>query len=382
MLGLLGIFTVALIGVVDGLTGHEFGFSPFYLIPITIVSFYGNKKFGIANAVFATAAWFFAEVCAGHVYTQPLAVYWNASVRLLIFVIIAAMLARLKTNMLVEKAQREKLAELNHIKNQFIGMAAHDLRTPLTVIWLCVEFLQRKAGADLDHRQVGSLNLILEKSDFMLKMVSDLLDISAIESGNLTLKKSRGDYGDFVRRHVETLQILAESKHLALTFEGGTLPTVSFDQGRIEQVLDNLIMNAVKFSRPHTAITVSVALEGEQVVTSVVDHGPGIPPKELPNVFKAFTKTSVKPTGGEKGAGLGLAIAKRIVEEHGGDLSLHPARARLLTSPRRRPVVAAWKGDSDIAPENVLIANIFNISFVLGVTAAVRPLPFRPVCSG
>lgn len=322
LLGVLGIFSVAVIGVVDGLTGYEFGFSPFYLIPITIVSFYGNKKFGVANAVFATAAWLLAEMYAGHVYTQPLAEYWNASVRLLIFVVIAVMLARLKTNMLVEKAQREKLAELNHIKNQFIGMATHDLRTPLTVIWLCAESLQRKAGATLDRRESESLNLILQKSDFMLKMVADLLDITAIESGSLALKRSRGDYGDFVRRHVDTLQMLAESKHLALTFEGGTLPPVSFDQGRIEQVLDNLIMNAVKFSRPDTVITVSVAQEGEQIVTSVIDHGPGIPLKELPDIFKAFTKTSVKPTGGEKGAGLGLAIAKRIVEEHGGEIAV------------------------------------------------------------
>lgn len=115
---------------------------------------------------------------------------------------------------------------------------------------------------------------------------------------------------------------LAESKHLALTFEGGTIPTLSFDQGRIEQVLDNLIMNAVKFSHPDTAITVSVALEGEHVVTSVIDHGPGIPPNELPVIFKAFTKTSVKPTGGEKGSGLGLTIAKRIIEEHGGEIAV------------------------------------------------------------
>jgi signal transduction histidine kinase len=322
ILALLGILAVAAIGIVDSLTGYEFGYSPFYLVPITIVAFYGGKGAGMATAVFATAAWFLADVNSGHPYINPLAAYWNTGVRLLIFAIIALMLARLKTHMLVERAQRQRLAELNRLKDQYVGMAAHDLRTPLAVIWMCAEALQRRQGGSSDRRQAEALEVILEKSDFMLRMVADLLDLSVIESGTLSLKKNDGDYEGFIRRHLEILQTLAERKHLTLQYEGGPLPAVPFDKGRIEQVLDNLIMNAMKFSPPNTVITVTVSLEGERIVTSVIDRGPGISPNELPHVFTAFRKTSAKPVGGEKGAGLGLTIAKRIVEAHGGAIAV------------------------------------------------------------
>lgn len=322
ILALLGILAVAAIGIIDSLTGYEFGYSPFYLIPITIVAFYGGKSSGVATAVFATAAWFLADMDSGHPYINPLAAYWNTGVRLLIFVTMALMLARLKTNMLVERAQRQRLAELNLLKNQYVGMAAHDLRTPLAVIWMCADALQRRQGGASDRRQAEALEVILEKSDFMLKMVADLLDLSVIESGTLSLRKNDADYGCFIRRHLEILQTLAERKHLTLQYQGGPLPTVPFDEGRIEQVLDNLIMNAMKFSPPNGVITVTVSQEGDRIVTSVTDRGPGISPEELPHVFTAFTKTSAKPVGGEKGAGLGLTIAKRIVEAHGGEIAV------------------------------------------------------------
>lgn len=250
VLVLLCLFPVACVGILDGLTGYEFGLSPFYLIPITIAAFYGGKRLGVATALFAAAAWYFAEVYTHHPYLNPLAIYWNTGVRLLIFAVISLMLTRLKANMALEKAQCEKLTELNRLKNQFVGMAAHDLRTPLAVIWMCAESLQRQQGAHPDRRQAEAIEVIIEKSDFMLRMVADLLDLSAIESGSLSLQKSCGDYGDFVRRHIEVLQNLAERNSLTLEFEGNALPTVSFDAGRIEQVLDNLIMNAVKFSPP------------------------------------------------------------------------------------------------------------------------------------
>lgn len=319
---LCSILAVVLIGILDALSGYEFGFSPFYLIPIMTASFCVGTRSGIATAVSATVAWYLADSYAGHPYAHSLAIYWNAGVRLLIFVLISLMLTRLKNNMQLERRQREKLVELNHQKNQFVGMAAHDLRTPLSVIWMCAESLQRRQGETSDRRQAESIEVILAKSGFMLRMVADLLDLSAIESGSLTLHQSWGDFGEFVRRHLEILRALAERKQLDLQFEGGALPTMWFDKDRIEQVFDNLIMNAVKFSPPHSVVTVSVSREGERVVTRVTDRGPGISSAELPQVFTAFKTTSVKPVGGEKGAGLGLAIVKKIVEAHGGEIGV------------------------------------------------------------
>jgi len=322
VLALANILAVAVAGIVDGLTGYEFGLSPFYLIPVTIAAFYGGMRFGLATAVFAAATWFLADVYAQHPYSNPLAIYWNTGVRLLIFTVIALMLSRLKTNLLVEKSQRERLAELNQLKNQFVGMAAHDLRTPLAVITMYARLLVQELGTPPDPRQSLWLNVILEKSDFMSRMVAELLDLSAIESGSLSLTKNLCDYGEFVRRHLGELRPLAERRGLTLEFAGEALPAVCFDAGRIEQVLDNLIMNAVKFSPPHSAISVAASQEGDRIVTRVTDLGPGIPPEELPQIFTAFKKTSVKPVAGEKGTGLGLAIAKKIVEAHGGEIAV------------------------------------------------------------
>jgi signal transduction histidine kinase len=100
------------------------------------------------------------------------------------------------------------------------------------------------------------------------------------------------------------------------------IPPIGFDQNKIEQVLNNLISNAIKYSHPHTTITIEVLKEKAFVVTNVIDQGQGIPQDELPHVFKAFQKTSTKPTAGEKSTGLGLAIVKKIVEGHQGEIGV------------------------------------------------------------
>lgn len=325
-LTLLGALSVALIGIVDGLSGFEFGYSPFYLIPVTVVSFYGGRRAGVAVAFLASAAWYLADLYAMHVYAHPLAAYWNTGVRLLIFTVVALMLAQLKSNIRVERLQREKLAELNRLKNQFVGMAAHDLRTPLAVISMCTESLRRRQGEATDPRQAESLKVITEKCDFMLAMVAGLLDLSAIESGSLSLNRKLGAYGDFVRRHLDILRVLADRRQITFEFAAQELPPMCFDEGRVEQVLDNLVMNALKFSPARSVVTVAVTREGDQVVTRVSDQGPGIPAEEAPHVFTAFKKTSVMPAAGEKGAGLGLAIAKKIVEAHGGEIGVASVR--------------------------------------------------------
>jgi len=98
------------------------------------------------------------------------------------------------------------------------------------------------------------------------------------------------------------------------------IPLIDFDRNKIEQVLNNLISNAIKYSYPNTEINIEVEREGDFLLTKVIDQGQGIPEDEQPNIFKAFQKASTKPTAGEKSTGLGLAIAKKIVEGHKGEI--------------------------------------------------------------
>jgi signal transduction histidine kinase len=225
---------------------------------------------------------------------------------------------------------REKigeLEELNRLKNDFIGMAAHDLRSPLAVVGMYATFLMEDTAHCVTDQQRGFLEVIKHQSGFMLNLINDLLDVSRIESGHLDLRPVPGDYLAFVRRNVGLNAALAGRRQTAVVVESAEqapLP-ISFDPNRIDQVLNNLIQNAVKFSPPGGRVVVRVAREDGLVRTRVVDRGAGIPAEDLPTIFKEFHRGSVRPPAGERSTGLGLAIVRRIVEAHGGRVGVESA---------------------------------------------------------
>jgi len=219
--------------------------------------------------------------------------------------------------------QNAALAELNEQKNRLLGMAAHDLRNPLGVIMGYAKFLNRTAGAKLDEKESQFVAQIEKSSQFMLRLLEDLLDVSQIESGKLNLALAPTDLGALVRNNVELNRVLAAAKNIAIELElPAGLPAVDVDATKIEQVLNNLISNALKYSHPGTTVRVSAGARDGEFEISVRDEGQGIPPAELGRLFQAFPKTTVRSTGGEKSTGLGLAITRRIVEGHGGRIAV------------------------------------------------------------
>lgn len=222
-------------------------------------------------------------------------------------------------------AQRElakknaDLAALNEQKNRLLGMAAHDLRNPLGIIMSYAKFLNHMAGAKLDAKELQFVAQIEKSSQFMLRLLEDLLDVSQIESGRLNLVLAPNDLAMLVRNNVELNRVLAGAKDIAIELEmPAELPPVDMDATKIEQVLNNLISNAVKYSHAGTTVRVALEADGDEVRVSVRDQGQGIPAAELGKLFQAFSKTSVRTTAGEKSTGLGLAITRKIVEGHGG----------------------------------------------------------------
>jgi signal transduction histidine kinase len=231
-----------------------------------------------------------------------------------------------------ERQLREKIEELeqlNKIKNDFVGMAAHDLRNPLAVVELYSSFLLEAPSSPFSEKEVGFLERIRNQSTFMVNLINDLLDVSKIEAGRLELKKENSDYLEFVRDNVSLNSELALRKNISVTCEpkAGSLP-LDFDRNKLEQVLNNLIGNAVKFTEADRSIKVTVEERDGQVRTSVADQGQGIPGDELPHVFKEFHRASTRPTAGERSTGLGLAIARRIVEGHGGTIGVESEPGR------------------------------------------------------
>ena len=211
-----------------------------------------------------------------------------------------------------------ELARLNALKNQFLGMAAHDLRNPLTGILSYSEFLLDDLAGKLDADQLDFLTTIRDQSKFMTHLIEDLLDVATIEAGKLQLDLQPVDLVQLVQKNLARSRLVAARKNTTLELETAPVHRVMLDAGKIEQVLDNLLTNAIKYSPPGSRVAISIRPAEEGILLAVHNPGPGIPADEMDHLFKPFQRTSVKATGGEKSTGLGLVIVKRIVEGHGG----------------------------------------------------------------
>lgn len=227
-------------------------------------------------------------------------------------------------NMQREVASRNaELARMNEQKNVLLGMAAHDLRSPLSVIRTHAELIEADAGPELAplHREL--LETIRTTSDFMLRLVDDVLDISRIESGRLVLNLNEVNLADLVARSLRLHRVLGRKKQVEyelLADEAAARHAMILDPGKIEQVLNNLLDNARKYSPPGSSITIRLTVGDDAVRLSVTDQGPGIEANDVPKLFHPFGVLDKQAQDAQKSTGLGLAISRRIVEGHGGTI--------------------------------------------------------------
>jgi signal transduction histidine kinase len=218
----------------------------------------------------------------------------------------------------VEERTRE-LKQANERKDELLGMVAHDLRNSLTVIMNFADLLRKSLTGRANQREMKYLQIIYDSCHQALELIKDLLDIQAIESGKLKLTWIKIRLDSLLKENLEKNQYLASNKGIQLVSEiPENLPPVYADPRRIHEVLDNLISNAIKFSYPESSIKIKATHRDDQIEVSVQDQGQGIRAEELGTLFTKFGRTTTKPTQGETSTGLGLAIAKKIVELHGG----------------------------------------------------------------
>lgn len=214
-----------------------------------------------------------------------------------------------------------ELERLNHVKTEFLAMAAHDLRNPIASILAVAEFLHDEVATVGTEEQLGYVSEIRDSSEFMLHLVEEFLELSSIESGNLHVNRSPSDLRMLLERNVGRNSRLARRKRVRISLQiESALPKLSLDGGKIEQVLNNLISNAAKFSQPGAEVVVRAWAQNGGVIVSVQDHGPGIQDAEIDKLFQSYGRTTVRTTTGERSTGLGLAISRKIVEGHGGRL--------------------------------------------------------------
>ncbi len=210
-----------------------------------------------------------------------------------------------------------ELEFLNQEKNRFLGMAAHDLRNPLHIILMASEYLLSPEPILDESGRLEMLQNIHSSSQFMANLVDDLLDVSKIEAGVLTLDYSVVYLNELLARNAAINRPLASLKKIHIEYPQDPLPRALVDGAKIQQVLNNLVSNAVKFSSPGGRVEVRLQVQGDNFLLSIQDYGQGISPEQAEHMFKPFQR-GTKGTGGEKSTGLGLVIVKRIVEGHGG----------------------------------------------------------------
>jgi len=219
--------------------------------------------------------------------------------------------------------QNVELKRLNELKNQFLGTAAHDLRNPIWMIRLYSQFLLEDASSVLNEEQVEFLNIIQSHSENMQQLVDSYLDYSTVESGKLKLERKPSDLLALIKNNIHMNQPLAAKKQIELLpVLDEHLPPMNIDPLKIDQVLNNLISNAIRFSLPQTRIEVSLRRSQDEAVITVKDEGVGIPEEKRAALFDPFEGERETKDRDERSAGLGLFIARKIVDEHGGRIWL------------------------------------------------------------
>ncbi len=218
--------------------------------------------------------------------------------------------------------KNSKLTELNDLKNKFLGMASHDLRNPISSIQGFSKILLDHGASLPEETKQEFLQSIHKVSQEMLVLLEDLLNISIIESGKLELRLKPGSLKQLVEERIRMYRILADRKNIKTHLEIEDIPEFRFDPNRMGQVIDNLLSNAIKYSPSGKDIYIWLEQKENRVKFSVRDQGAGISPEDQDKLFKHFQKLKTKPTADEPSHGLGLAIAKKMVEAHKGEIKV------------------------------------------------------------
>lgn len=242
----------------------------------------------------------------------------------------------------------DNLKELDKAKDEFISMASHQLRTPLTTTKGYVSMVLEEDFGKISKAQIEPLQQALDSANRMGGLVNDLLNVSRMDAGKFFIDAHEIDLAKVVQSEVDGLQTMAASKNVKLAYQppAKTLPPINLDEEKTRQVVMNLVDNAIHYSSPtktDSAVKVSLQQDGQDVVFKVVDNGIGVPEQMKQKLFTKFYRASNAQAARPDGTGLGLYLVKRVVEDQGGQLIFESKEGEGSTFGFRFPLKTKFK---------------------------------------
>ncbi len=327
------LFLLVLVAIIDFNLTFEIATFAIYLLPIYTFSYQSiiSLKSVLLFSILVAFVWGWFNYIS-QPYSSAEYFFYNWIARAVVFILSASILKRL----VIEKEQRDliasqkktledtiiKLHSTNEELNKFIGMASHDIRNPVgNIISFSDLLLEHDVSEEEKIKMIEYINISAKKS---LEILHGTLHISQIQSGTLQLTFAKDDYIQFIRDCIihNNQKALKKKQNIRFTFSQDSM-FVAFDRIRLSQVIDNLLTNAIKYSDFNNEIHVNVRLSEKIpgcLITEITDHGMGIDEVFKDKLFDPFITTTNKPTDNETKTGLGLAIAKKIIELHQGTI--------------------------------------------------------------
>jgi signal transduction histidine kinase len=327
LVAVLGLAFIGVVSVLDYLTGPQLSLSLLYLMPIGLVTWNLGRRWGAVAVVVSTVAGLVADVLSSPstTTTDPLP-YWNGVVRFAVFLAAAMLLDTLRSiidtqwGLVEEEAHRSTgLREMNDVKDTLLHAVSHDLKGPLAGIIGAMQTIRRDDELHLTADEREALYQVIEHSGRkMNRLIDDLLDLDRIDRGKLLPQRKPTDVGALARRVVADTVQLAD--HPVRVRADAVMAEV--DPGKVERVVENLLVNAARHTPSGTAVLVDISARPDGVELVVEDDGPGVPDELKTLLFEPFRQGETSSGGG---MGIGLSLVQRFAELHGGSARIDDA---------------------------------------------------------
>jgi signal transduction histidine kinase len=273
------------------------------------ITWLGRFSFGVSISILSALAWGWADLASGHHYSNSIIPIWNTVMRLIIFVTIVYFTSKLKKALSVEK-------ELSQRKSDFVSNVSHEFKNPLIIIRSSLDLILAETVGGITSEQRRLLNMGKNSVERLLRLVSDLLDLSKIEAGRMNMKRENFDISLLVNEILSMFEKEFSNKNILLSKNiPSGIGMIWADRDKISEVIINIISNAVKYTLGGGKVGVKLIPEENELYFEISDSGIGIAEEHKDKIFDKFERINSEKV---EGTGLGLPIAKDIIELHKG----------------------------------------------------------------